>query len=140
MKLSSEIILLAISSLFLFQSCREEIIPPDNFSGNVNEPQQLVAQNSYTFIINADNITIEHSGDTYFNTNSALILFNITGYEQGTAIFRLLDSSGNIIYTRILNSNLDLEEQVLNSAVPSKVQIIFNSFTGKVKLELLPIF
>ena len=51
-------ILVFSSILFLSVSCREEIIPPDNFIENVNEPVQVRNFNSFVLLLNAENFTM----------------------------------------------------------------------------------
>ena len=56
------------SLLLIFFSCREEIISPDNPTGNINEPFLTRTGNSYIFSINASNITAMKNNSPNINT------------------------------------------------------------------------
>ncbi|MBT8387286.1 MAG: hypothetical protein KJO12_07720, partial [Ignavibacteria bacterium] len=54
--------------LIMVVSCREDILHPDDFAGSINEPVQLISRNSYTFIINAKDLSMTISALASFST------------------------------------------------------------------------
>ena len=58
MKKSYLIIITGLLLILIFiPSCREDIIAPGNAAGNINQPVRLKSGLSYTFLINAENIS-----------------------------------------------------------------------------------
>ena len=92
-KFSPNIFLIFVSNIiFLSVSCRENIVLPDEFAGNVNEPLELNNFNSYTFLIDAKKISVKYKKQADFSSFYTQISISITDYSSGTFRFKIKDN------------------------------------------------
>jgi hypothetical protein len=125
-----------IISVIISFSCREEIISPKNKSGNVNEPYKSSNRNSYTFILNADNISqtvIDFPTITYSNSR---IFISLSDYTSGSVEIVIATKAKQVLYRNKLAENNDGSFGVVEGIKPEVIEIYFNDFTGKLKLQL----
>lgn len=132
------LILLVIGLLcaVLLSSCREDVVAPGNPAGNVNQPIRLKSNSSYTFIINAENIStslLDYSGIT--SRHSKLFLA-LDDYKQGRVSFNITEYSSQLVYQKQLSENLDQMTISLEGNTPDIINIRFFGFTGKLKIQL----
>ena len=131
-----------ISFLILFivilivTSCREDIIEPGNFKGNVNEPIQDNQMNNYSFLINAQDFSSSFSVSTNFNYNTSRILLNSSEIEKGLVTIVIKDDSGVLLFSSIVETELTNKTEKISGAIPGKIDISFRNFTGKLKISL----
>lgn len=135
---STSLIQLVIVLLYaaLLSSCREDVVAPGNPAGNINQPIRLKSNSSYTFIINADNISttlLDYSGISSRHSKLFLVLDD---YKQGRASFNITEYSNQLVYQRQLSENLDQMTVSLEGSTPDIINIRFTSFTGKLKIQL----
>lgn len=126
---------LVIVSVISF-SCREEIISPQNKSGNVNEPYKSSNRNSYTFILNADNISqtvIDYPSITYSNSR---VFISLADYITGSVEIVIATKAKQVLYRNRLTENNNGSYGVVEGIKPEVIEIYFNDFTGKLKLQL----
>lgn len=126
---------LVIVSVISF-SCREEIISPKNKSGNVNEPYKSSNRNSYTFILNADNISqtvIDYPSITYSNSR---VFISLADYITGSVEIVIATKAKQVLYRNRLTENNNGSYGVVEGIKPEVIEIYFNDFTGKLKLQL----
>lgn len=125
-----------IISVIISFSCREEIISPKNNSGNVNEPYKSSNRNSYTFILNADNISqtvVDFPSITYSNSR---VFVSVLDHAAGSVEVVILTKSRQVLYRNRLIENNDGSYGVVEGIKPEVIEIYFNDFTGKLKLQL----
>jgi hypothetical protein len=130
------ILIIPLISLVLIPSCREEVIAPGNPAGNVNQPISLRSGSSYTFIINAENISAtvnDYSG--VYSTHSQLLI-TLEDYSQGRVNFNIYDYSNRLVYQKLLADNIIPINAVLDGITPDIVNISFINFTGKLKIQV----
>jgi hypothetical protein len=127
--LSATVILLSIS-------CREDIIAPDNFATNVNEPILINESNSYSFVINAQNISIDVVNYTNFSANTSRISITIVDYSSGYVSVRIIDKQSNNRFSYFGNDDQDFFTESINGYVPASVGIKAVDFSGKLKIDL----
>ena len=125
-----------VTVILLFISCREDIIAPDNFATNVNEPILLNESNSYSFVINAQNISIDVVNNTNFSANTSRISITIIDYSSGYVSVRIIDKQSNNRFSYFGNDDEDFFTQSLNGYVPASVGIKTVDFSGKLKIQL----
>ncbi len=125
-----------ITILLLFLSCREDILPPDNLATNVNEPILQNESNSYSFVINAQNISIEVVNNTNFSSNTSRISITIIDYSSGYVRVKIVDKQTNNRFSYFGNDEEDYFTESLNGYVPGSVGITAVDFSGKLKIEL----
>lgn len=121
---------------FLQFACREEIISPNNNSGNLNEPYKSSQSNSYTFMINAEKITqkiIDYPKISYFNSR---IFISVLDYVAGSVEIVVLSQSKEILYKKVLVEANEGSFALLQSVKPDVVEINLTNFTGKLKFQL----
>jgi hypothetical protein len=122
--------------LLLFSSCREEIVPPGNPAGNVNSPVREIFSNSYSFIINADDITYNLYDNVKFDNNRAQVYISVIDHTSGYVDITLMGKSKNIIFKTRAESDIQGEYSRISTEIPESVNLTFNGFTGKLKLTV----
>ena len=128
-------VVLLIIIIFISVSCREEIIEPDNFVGNINEPVQLIERNSYTLFLNAKNLTMNLTVPAYFSSSG--IRFNITliDYESGYANVSAQDLNKIERFRYFIAEDVSYHTELLDGYIPTSITIRTENFTGKIKIE-----
>lgn len=119
-----------------FYSCREDIITPNNSAGEVNEPIRLTSNTSYTFILNANNISTTVQDYPGLNSQHSILLLTLSDYQQGNASLTVYEYSKQLVYQTTITNNIDQLSINLDFVSPDIINIKFDNFTGKLKLEL----
>ena len=125
-----------VTVILLFISCREDIIAPDNFATSINQPILLNEFNSYSFVINAQNISIDVVNNTNFNAITSRVSITIVDYAGGYISIRITDEQTNRRFSYFGNDEEDFFTESLNGYVPASVGIKAVDFSGKLKIEL----
>jgi len=125
-----------VNVILLFLSCREDIIAPDNFATNVNEPILVNESNTYSFVINAQNISIDVVNNIKLNAHKSRVSITIVDYISGSVRIRIIDEQSNSRFSYYGNDEEDLFTEPLNGFVPASVGIRAVDFSGKLKIEL----
>lgn len=120
--------------LFLFSSCREDIIPPNNPSSNLNQPVRLISSGSYTFILNAHNVSSTYNDYSGLNGTHSLIHLTLVDYKNGTVILHIYNNSQQLIFQKAMAIDIDEFSEYLDNENPATFQIIFNNFSGNLKI------
>lgn len=121
---------------FVITSCREEIISPENNGGNVNEPYTSNTRNSYTFIIDAQNLSqyvIDYPNINYFNSK---VFVSVADYSAGSVEILVLNKSRDVLYRNKLNKTTVGEYAEVEGVLPAVLEFRFNNFSGKIKFQL----
>ncbi|RLC51602.1 MAG: hypothetical protein DRI23_04685 [Candidatus Cloacimonadota bacterium] len=126
----------ALFLLILIISCREDIIHPDEFAGIVNEPVQINSRNSYTFIINAKNLSMSNSALASFNTTLARISVTLIDYETGYVNVSVKDLDDVERFRYFVDEDVSLFTEVFNGYLPRTIDIRLQEFSGKLKVKL----
>jgi hypothetical protein len=122
--------------LILVVSCREDIIHPDEFAGNINEPVQINLRNSYTFIINAKNLTMNISALTSFNTTFARISVTLIDHESGYVNVSVKDLNDVERFRYFADDDVSLFTEVIDGYLPNTIDIRMQELSGKLKVQL----
>lgn len=134
-----KIILLLLTVILIF-SCREGVIEPENFVGNVNEPIQINQRNSYTFLVNAEFFSMELSVPATFSSSTARITITLIDHESGYVNLALKDSDERERYRHFIADDVDLFTDLLDGFVLKTINIRARDFSGKLKIELRRVF
>jgi len=132
----SKLLLILFSMLVLFISCRQEIVPPDNPAGNINEPQFSRTNFSYTFSINANRITETVVNNTYLNTFKSRIHTVISDHSSGSVEIIVQVNQNNILYSAVFDNDTNNTSTEIEGQQPRVIIFNFNNFTGKFKVTL----
>jgi hypothetical protein len=128
---------IVLSLIFIsFYSCREEIISPENNSGNVNEPYKASYLNSYTFILNAKNISqnvVDYPRISYINSR---VFLSVLDYASGSVEIVVLTKSREVLYRIRVVENNNGGYEVVQGFRPEIIEIYLKDFTGKLKVQL----
>lgn len=116
-------------------SCREEIIEPDNLVGKINEPVQLRERNSYTFLLNARNLTMNISVPIYFSSSKTRFNVRLIDYESGYANISVQDLSKIERFRYYIAEEVSYHTELLDGYVPTTISIYTDNFSGKIKIE-----
>jgi hypothetical protein len=127
--------------IFFFSiSCREEIIEPDNLVGNINEPVQLRERNSYSFLVNANNLSMSLSVPLYFSAARTRFNISLIGYESGYTNISAQDISNIERFSYYIAEEVTYHTELLDGYVPTTININTENFSGKIKIEFRKIF
>ena len=121
-------------------SCREEIIEPDNLVGNINEPVQLRERNSYSFLVNANKLSMSLSVPLYFSAARTRFNISLIDYESGYTSISVQDMSKIERFRYLIAEEVSYHSELLDGYVPSNIVISAENFTGKVRIEFRKIF
>jgi hypothetical protein len=121
--------------MVLISSCREEIIPPGNPAGNINEPVLEKYIDYYSFKINASNLTLSMSDFAYFNALTNYLSFTLIDHNSGSVDVLIWNKSKSLYNTRF-SRDFERTTIVLDGNVPEFIQIKLNDFTGKISIQL----
>ena len=124
-------------AVLFINSCREEIVSPNNPAGNVNEPVQYHSNTSYTFIINADKISKSVNNFTSFSTTNVRLYTSVVDITSGSVQVFLLDSYNHAWYSRTFASETKNSAIDFSGNQANLIQIKMNNFTGKLKVQLI---
>jgi len=122
--------------LILVISCREDIIHPDEFAGNVNEPVQINSRNSYTFIINAKDLSMSFSALASFNTTLARISVTLVDHESGYVNISVKDLNDVERFRYFVDDDVSLFTEVIDGYLPNTINIRMQELDGKLKVQL----
>lgn len=137
--MKSKLLLIFFPLQLLFFSCRQEIVPPDNPAGNINEPQLTRTNFSYTFTINANKITETITDNTYLNTLRSRISVVINDHSSGSVEVIVKSNQNNIVYSELLDGDTNILRNEIEGQQPSVIIFSFINFTGKFKVTLTAI-
>ena len=126
---------LLIVILIISFSCREEIIEPDNMVGNINEPVQLTERNSYSFLLNARNLTMSLSVPIYFSSARTRFNVRLIDYESGYINVSVQDLSNIERFRYYMAEEVSYHTELLDGYVPTTININTDNFSGKIKIE-----
>lgn len=116
-------------------SCREEIIPPDNLVENINEPVQIFERNSYTFLLNAQNFSMNLNVPVFFNSFRTRFNVTLIDYKSGFADISVQDISNRERFQYFLAEDVSFHSDVLDGYVLNTININTENFSGKLKIE-----
>ena len=129
-----KVFLFLISLLFVV-SCREEIIPPDNFVERVNDPVQVREFNSYIFILNAENFSMNLNVPSLFTSLKTRFSIKLIDYKSGYATISAQDYNSIERFRYFIADEVTYHSELLDGYVPKNVKIRTENFSGKVKIE-----
>ncbi len=122
--------------LVLIPSCREDIVAPGNAAGSVNQPVRLKSGKSYTFLINAENISTSFRDFSGISSTHSHLILSLDDYSQGQANILILDYSNQLLYNKLMQANLQSTSISLAGRTPDIISISFSNFTGKLKIQV----
>ncbi len=125
-----------VTIALMFSSCREDVVAPGNEAGNVNQPVRLKSGSSYTFIINADNISTSFFDYSGVSSSHAQLLLSLEDYSQGRAAFNIYDTGNRLVYQKLMTDNVKPISASLDGITPVFLEINFTNFSGKLRIQV----
>ncbi len=122
--------------IFFSTGCREEIVPPNNDAGNINQPIKISTSNSYTFLINAKQISQEVTETPEIIIAKTKLSITISDYAGGSLRVSLYNKNHKIIYSSIGNANNGYLTYTFDKDFPTTINIKFKNFSGRLKIYL----
>ena len=120
--------------------CRENIIEPDTYVGVINEPVQINEPNSYTFIIHAQNISVNVTDNTLVSSLTSRISISIADYSSGYVSINVNDVNDQSRFSYFGNSDESFFSEALGGYIPASVGLRAVNFSGKLKILLTKTF
>ncbi len=121
---------------FLIISCREDIVQPNEFVGTINVPVQSNLRNSYTFIINAKDLSTVVSAFPKFNSTLTRISITLIDYESGYVNVVLKDFAQVERFRYYVDEDVNLYTEVIDGYLPNTIDIKLQELSGKLKVQL----
>ena len=106
----------------------------------IDNLQQIKQPNSYTFFINAENITIDVVNNALFSSTMSRITISIVNYSSGSVNVRVIDPQSISRFNYFGSDDENLFTETLNGYVPQSVGIKTINFSGKLKIQLTKTF
>lgn len=103
--------------------------------GNINEPVQLTERNSYTFLLNARNLTMSLSVPIYFSSSRTRFNVRLIDYESGYASVSVQDLNTTERFSFFIAEDVSYHTELLDGYVPTTININTENFSGKLKIE-----
>lgn len=125
-----------LALVFIVISCRENVLLPEQYTTTINEPIQKNEQNSYSFTINAQNISIDVVNVAQFTSHTSRITISIQDYSSGNVSVRVNDKEMNSRFSYFGNEDEDLYTESLIGYVPGSISISTVNFTGILSIRL----
>ena len=122
--------------ILLIAACREDIVEPDAFVGTINEPVQINEPNSYTFIIHAQNMSVNVINRTYIASFTSRISISIADHSSGYVSISVIDVDENSRFSYFGNDEESLFSEALIGYIPARIRIRASDFSGKLKVEV----
>lgn len=122
-------------TLLISVSCREEIIEPDNFVENINEPVQINERNSYIFLLNARELSMNLSASANFNSFRARFNVTLIDYETGYLSVAVEDNDNRQRFNYFLAEDVSYHSDLLDGYMLKTIKIRTENFSGKIKIE-----
>jgi len=138
-KYLNKIFLFLIFLLFCI-SCREEIIPPDNFVENLNDPVQIRDFNSFIFLLNAEDFTMNLNVPSIFASIKTRFNIKLIDYQSGYAIVSVQDYNSVERFRYFAADEVAYHSELLDGYIPINIQIRTYNFSGKLKIEFRKTF
>ena len=117
-------------------SCREDIVEPDTYVGTINEPVQINERNSYTFIIHAQNMSVNVINNTYVTSFTSKISISIVDHSSGFVSISVIDGDDNSRFSYFGDEEERLFSKSLIGYIPARIRISTTNFSGKLKVEV----
>jgi len=130
---------LSILVILFFSSCREEIIPPDNPTGNVNEPALFSSSSLYIFSINAINMTTDFVDNIPFDGVKTRLYSLLEDHTSGFVEIVIRSPQQETLYSGVLNQNSRGSSLNVEGSSQENILLKFVNFTGKLKIQLSPV-
>lgn len=103
--------------------------------GNINEPVQITERNSYTFLLNARDLTMHISVPIYFSSSRTRFNLTLIDYESGSTNVSVQDLSKIERFRYFIAEEVPYHTELLDGYIPSSIKINTENFSGKVKIE-----
>lgn len=137
MKISKLILVITIClSSLMTNSCREEIFSPFDNLGEKNSFFYTNYNSVFRFEVEADDFTVNFNDTLKMNSLYTRILITATNHKTGTADVNLRSEQGSNLYSRTIIKDIDEDYLKQSDYRPSKIEIAFRNFTGKLKIEI----
>ncbi len=105
-------------NIFIFFSCRENILTSENSIGNINEPVKTKSPESYTFEINASKITFNETDDTQLNITQAVVFVSIRNYSSGIVSITVVGDNKLDLYSSSFTDNATVQSAEIKQQRP----------------------
>ena len=121
--------------LQIANSCREEIITPDNFVDRINDPVQVREFNSYIFILNAENFSMNLNIPSLFSSLRTRFSIKLVDYKSGYASISAQDYNSIERFRYFIADEIAYDTELLDGFVPENIKIRTENLSGKIKIE-----
>lgn len=128
-----------ILTLFVFTSCREDVITPNNPVGQKNTPVKSNSSKLYTLVIDANNYTVKIKDEVAFQSSAFMVNARTSSHEGGSVRINLISEDGNTIISEIFSRDKEFQDVIGFNNLPKYVEVEFFEFTGVFNIEIYSI-
>lgn len=129
-------LLICLIVILIITSCREEIIEPGNFAGNVNKPIVENNDNYFSIILNANDLSTSYRSNTKFSFINNRTLLTISDLSNGSVRIIVKDKNGSSLYFSSNQTEVINDSEQISGSIPESVEFTFSNFSGKLKFSL----
>ena len=97
-----------------------------------NCPVTAKAPGSFTFVLDGKKYDYESQETVDFNYEDIAVSLTVTNASNGDGLLTIRDEEGSILYTKNINGNMIIVEQIKLADIPNKVDISLDEFSGKI--------
>ncbi len=139
MNINWKILLPVLVFAFTFIRCREDINSISFSSSEINEPVKITSRNNYIFIINAKDLTNEITDYSELGSNRTRVFVSVEDYKSGFIRILISNPDKRIVYSNVFSGNDSGNIRTINGDVPESIQMKFENFSAKLKIQLTAI-
>ncbi len=126
-----------VTLLFLLStSCRLDVVEPEKFGSEINQPIQESRLNYLSYEINAE----DYSGNSVivlnFNVNKSTLFMTLLDHNNGSVKLEIKNSYEDIVFRTELIDDLTSYTRNLSVSNFSRLYISINNFSGKFKIRI----
>ncbi|MHC1737525.1 MAG: hypothetical protein AB9882_05905 [Ignavibacteriaceae bacterium] len=125
-----------ITSVIAAVSCREEVIAPGNLIGVKNLAVRENQRNYFTFMIEAENLSVSYPDSLRLYTYACLVNVKSTEYKSGEARVELMNEEGETVILENVSDNRDKEYYYNGVSKPKWTSVRFENFSGNLVFEI----
>lgn len=129
-------LIIALFFLITAVSCREEVISPGNLIGVKNLAVRENQRNYFTFMIEAENLTVSYPDSLRLYTDAYLVNVKCTNYESGEARVELMNEEGETVILENVSGNRDKQYYYNGVSKPKRTSVRFDNFSGNLVFEI----
>jgi len=132
-------LLVLLFLLAFISSCnseKDQLVAPIDLLNNTynNIPVKVNTSNSFTFTVNAKDLTYNLQDELIFDADSIVIILTLTMSNNSNSSVQIFDTENNIIFSELLNNDKVVVNTDIKGIIPKKIILNLTNFTGRLTI------